>query len=341
MKRFEGFMKGINLGGWLSQYAADKEHLDSYITEKDIEKIAGWGLDHVRIPVDYTIFETAEGEPLEIGNEYLEKAYEWCDKYGINMIIDVHKTFGYSYEVAYNESGFFESEALQERFYKLWDRISARFGNRPERIAFELLNEVNDKELSDTWNRIIRTVIARVRRNAPDTYILIGGYWNNSVDALADLEKPYDDKIVYNFHCYDPFLFTHQAAYWVQEMNEDFRISYPGDIKEYREKIKELNLTRIQDYMDVPDTGFDADYFERRFIGAVKLCEERGCALYCGEYGVIDKASAEDELNWYRDINTVFERHGIGRSAWSYKKVDFGLTDGRLDGVLGELVKLL
>ena len=341
MKRFEGFMRGINLGGWLSQYASDKEHLDSYITEKDIEKIAGWGLDHVRIPVDYTIFETAEGEPLELGMEYLEKAYQWCDRHGINMIIDVHKTYGYSYEVAYNESGFFESEALQERFYKLWDRISERFGNRPQRIAFELLNEVNDKELSDTWNRIIRTAITRVRRNAPDTYILIGGYWNNSVDALADLEAPYDDKIVYNFHCYDPFLFTHQAAYWVAEMNEDFRIGYPGDIKEYREKVKELDLTRIQDYMDVPDSGFDAGYFERRFSGAVKLCEERGCSLYCGEYGVIEKASAEDELNWYRDINTVFERHGIGRSAWSYKKVDFGLTDGRLDGVLDELVKLL
>ena len=35
-------------------------------------------------------------------------------------------------------------------------------------------------------------------------------------------------------------------------------IGYPGDIKEYREKVKELDLTRIQDYMDVPDSGFDA-----------------------------------------------------------------------------------
>ena len=341
MKRFEGFMKGINLGGWLSQYESNKEHLDSFITEKDIETIAGWGLDHVRIPVDYTVFETVEGEPIGTGMEYLEKAYQWCDKYGINMIIDVHKTFGYSYEVAYGESGFFESEALQERFYKLWDRIAERFGDRPQRIAFELLNEVNDKELSDTWNRIIRTAIARIRKFAPDTFILVGGYWNNSVDALADLEKPYDDKIVYNFHCYDPFLFTHQAAYWVQEMNPDFRISYPGDIKEYREKIKELDLTRIQDYLDVPDTGFDADYFIRHFCGAAKLCEERGCALYCGEYGAIEKASPEDELNWYKDINAAFEKFGIGRSAWSYKKVDFGLVDGRLDGILPELVKYL
>ena len=65
MKRFEGFMRGVNLGGWLSQGTYDEEHLNSFITEKDIEAIAAWGLDHVRIPVDYNIFETAEGEPTD------------------------------------------------------------------------------------------------------------------------------------------------------------------------------------------------------------------------------------------------------------------------------------
>ena len=341
MKRFEGFMRGVNLGGWLSQGTYDEEHLNSFITEKDIEAIAAWGLDHVRIPVDYNIFETAEGEPTETGMQHLEEAYGWCVKHGLNMIIDLHKTYGYSFEKAYNESGFFDSEELQERFYKLWDRISERFGGRSDRIAFELLNEVNDKSLSDTWNRVIRTVIPRIRKNAPDTFILVGGYWNNSVDALPDLEAPADDRIVYNFHCYDPFLFTHQAAHWVDEMPADFRIGYPGDIREYRGKMKELGLSYMQDYLNVPDTGFDADYFRKHFELAVKLCEERGCALYCGEYGVIEHAPAEDVLRWYRDISSAFNELGIGRAAWSYKEVDFGLSDGRLDGVMDELAKLL
>ncbi|MBR6045336.1 MAG: cellulase family glycosylhydrolase [Ruminococcus sp.] len=341
MKRFEGFMRGVNFGGWLSQLTYDKEHLDTYITEDDFKTVSEWGLDHVRIPVDYNIFETAEGEPLEIGFGYLESACKWCEKYGLRMIIDLHKTYGYSYETTYGESGFFDSEPLQERFYKLWERIAERFGNKPQTVAFELLNEVNDASLSDTWNRIIRTVIGRIRKTAPDTYILVGGYWNNSVDALKDLEAPYDDKIVYNFHCYDPFLFTHQAAYWVPEMNSEVRASYPGDIKEYRRMMVELNLTRIQDYNDVPDTGFTADYFDGRFAHAVRLCEERGCSLYCGEYGVIEHASAEDCLRWYSDISTVFNKYGIGRSAWSYKAMDFGLTDERLKDVLPELITKL
>ena len=56
MRRFEGFLKGVNLGGWISQFAAyDKAHFDSFITEKDIQNIASLGFDHVRVPVDYVL----------------------------------------------------------------------------------------------------------------------------------------------------------------------------------------------------------------------------------------------------------------------------------------------
>ena len=40
MRRFEGYQKGINLGGWLSQCVSySKEHFDGFITKKDIENI--------------------------------------------------------------------------------------------------------------------------------------------------------------------------------------------------------------------------------------------------------------------------------------------------------------
>ena len=36
MRKFEGFYRGINLGGWLSQGSLEKEHLDTFITEDEI-----------------------------------------------------------------------------------------------------------------------------------------------------------------------------------------------------------------------------------------------------------------------------------------------------------------
>lgn len=341
MKELKGYIKGVDLGGWLSQGSYDRKHLESFITEKDIERIAGWKLDHVRVPVDYNIFEEDDGTLKDDGIEFVDKAVEWCGKYGLNIVLDLHKTFGFSFYYGDGEVGFFDSPELQERFYRLWERLAQHYGKYSDRVAFELLNEVTNKEYIDKWNSIARRAIEVIRQYAPDTLIFVGSYWNNSVDALKDLEAPYDDKIVYNFHCYDPFLFTHQGATWVVEMPVDFRINYPGDIKEYRTKIAEIGLTDIQDYLDVPDTGFDKGYFERRFESAVKLCEERGVALYCGEYGVIDRADPQQILNWYKDINSAFVKFGIGRATWNYKEKDFGLTDARMKPVIDELIKYL
>ena len=58
MKSFKGFQKGVNLGGWISQFKEyDLNHFSSFITEKDISDIASLGFDHVRVPVDYNVLE--------------------------------------------------------------------------------------------------------------------------------------------------------------------------------------------------------------------------------------------------------------------------------------------
>ena len=80
---------------------------------------------------------------------------------------------------------------------------------------------------------------------------------------------------------------------------------------------------------------------EGRFAEAVKIAEERNVMLYCGEYGAIEKATPEDTVEWYKLISTVFNNHGIGRAAWSFRQMDFGLSDARLDGIRAELVKYL
>ena len=71
MRIFENFQKGVNLGGWISQFDKyDKEHFDTFITKKDIEYIASLGFDHVRVPVDYNVLEDESGEPIESGFLY-------------------------------------------------------------------------------------------------------------------------------------------------------------------------------------------------------------------------------------------------------------------------------
>ena len=53
MSIFSGFHKGVNLGGWISQFDKyDHDHFDTFITRDDIKNIASLGFDHVRVPAD-------------------------------------------------------------------------------------------------------------------------------------------------------------------------------------------------------------------------------------------------------------------------------------------------
>ena len=316
MKVFEGFQRGVNLGGWLSQCDYSDERLNGFIREDDFETIAAWGLDHVRLPMDYNVLEDGDGGYSLKGFGHVQRAVEWARKYGLNIVLDLHKTAGFSFDKGYAESGFFESPALQERFYKLWEQIATIFGDDPEHVAFELLNEVTDKSYMQAWMAIAKTAFWRIRRFAPQTKILVGGYWNNSVEAVRDLDAPWVENVVYNFHCYDPITFTHQHAPWVSHADVSRDVKYD-------------------------ESGATEEYFEARFAAAVKAAEERNVALYCGEYGVIDFVSPEDTLSWFRAINAPLKRCGIGRAAWSYRRMNFGLTDARLDAVRSELIKYM
>jgi aryl-phospho-beta-D-glucosidase BglC (GH1 family) len=344
MKIFEGYMYGVNLGGWLSQCDHTKERYDTFIVEKDIEIIKNWGMDHVRVPIDYELIQDKAGNYLEDGFGYIDKAVGWCGKYGLNMVLDVHKTYGYSFDLGYNESGFFDDPALQERFYKMWEELAKRYGKYSDRVAFELLNEVTSKEYSDRWNAISTECIKRIRKTAPVTKILLGGYYNNSIDALPDLPLPLDGNVVYNFHCYDPFPFTHQGAYWVKEMDPAFRIAYETSYGEY-ENIMRTMLPGFGSFIK-PEGKSDGDalgreYFDNILQKAVRIAEERDVAVYCGEFGVIENATPEDAKKWYIDICACLNKYNIGHAAWSYKSMNFGIADKRMDQVREEVVRAI
>lgn len=311
----KGFRKGVNLGGWLSQCDYSAERLAHFITESDFATIAAWGMDHVRIPMDYNVLEDENGGYEAAGYERIDWALEQCRLHGLNVVLDLHKTAGFSFDEDEREEGFFHSAAYQERFYRLWEAFANQY-NDPENVAFELLNEVTDPSFIQAWNRIAAECIRRIRKIAPKSLILVGSYHNNSPEAVKDLDAPADDLVIYNFHCYSPVEFTHQGAYWVPYLDQEKRVSFE-------------------------EAGVTEAYFEGLFASAIETADKAHTCLYCGEYGVIDRAAPEDTVKWYRMIHNVLEKHQISRAAWSYRQMDFGLSDARLDGVRDELIRLL
>jgi len=310
-----GFKKGVNLGGWFSQCDYSEERLNNFITEADFKQIAALGFDHVRIPIDYNVIQNPDGTMRPDGLGRIDAALALCMKYGLKAVLDLHKTQGYSFDAGEKEAGFFESESYQEHFYWIWETLAEWFAGMSDRVAFELLNEVTEARFLPAWKRISRECVRRIRRFAPDTIILLGSYNWNSARTVPELEAPYDDKMVYNFHFYEPHAFTHQGAYWMPELR-DTRMAYA-------------------------DCGASEQWFEDFLAPAIEKAKKENCELYCGEFGVIDIVPPEEAVKWFKDLHKVFERHGIAHAMWSWKQMDFGLIDERMDGVRDELLKLL
>jgi hypothetical protein len=299
----------------MSQCDYSAERLDGFITEADLAQIACWGFDLVRIPIDYNVIQNTDGTMKEEGLRRIDKALALCEKHGLRTVLDLHKTQGFSFDAAEEEDGFFAGEKYQAYFYAIWESLAARYAPLQGRLMFELLNEVTEERYLEPWKRISRECVRRIRRYAPEVPVLIGSYRWNSAQTLPELDAPYDDHVIYNFHFYEPHAFTHQGAYWMPEL-QDKRCAYA-------------------------DCGASEAWFEDFLAPAIEKAEKEHCELYCGEFGVIDVVPPEEAVKWFRDLHKVFARHGIAHAMWSWKQMDFGLSDARMDGVRDELLTLL
>lgn len=333
--------RGINFGGYLSQCEHSLEHYESFICEDDVKKVAELGFDHIRLPIDYEVLEKDNGEEYVEGTAYVNQFLVWCKKYGLDVVLDLHKAYGYDFNNAGDaeKNNLFTDETLQKRFVDLWARMAQKYGTL-KYVAFELLNEVVEEEVADNWNNLIDITVDTIRRYAPDIPIIYGGIQWNSARTLKLLNKPEDDNIIFTFHMYEPLIFTHQKAYWVPNMPMDITINYPETMEYYKE-VSSLIGYKGKDVTVSGCREMGKPFLVEMISEAVDKAKEAGVRLYCGEFGVIDRAPVEDTLAWFKDIFEVFEEYNIHCAVWSYKEMDFGVTDEHYAPIADELFSIM
>jgi hypothetical protein len=332
---------GINLGGWISQYPAyDHHHFKTFITAADIRRIADWGMDHVRIPVDYPVLEddSNPGKYKDSGFDYIDACLDWCQQNGLRAILDLHKAPGFAFD-ALDKATLFESPVLRERFLNLWEAIAHHFANRmQDSLAIELLNEIVLPD-SGPWNALVKEAVERIRVIDPLRLILVGGNAYNAPDELRNIDILKDANILYTFHFYSPITVTHQKAPWIPAIVEYNRqIDYPGQQASGLEAIeKKYPGFRLEREIGI---RFDKNYLLTVLQPALDFSQQIGQPVYCGEFGVYERASMFTRLNWTRDFIDLLNQYHIGRACWTYKALDFGLIDKNGVVVNQELVEI-
>lgn len=336
----QGFVNGVNLGGWLSQYRGyDTAHFASFITRADIDRIAGWGLDHVRLPVDYPVLESddAPGVANEEGFAFVDACLQWCADAGLGVVLDLHEAPGFTFRNDLEEGDaagntLFADAAVQDRFVALWEMIAERYRGTSTRLILELLNEVTEPD-NTRWNALAERTVGAIRAVDPAATVMIGGTNNNAVSGLAGLVEIDDPGIVYTFHTYEPLYFTHQNAPWAAGPREWGKSpSYPGYLEGLAEWL-DAHPQHNQFGEDHVDRRMDRDLLADVLAPALAFRERTGRDLYCGEFGVADWIEPGSRRRWLADFSSLLREHGIGRGIWTYKAMDFGLV-----GLDGEVV---
>lgn len=265
--------RGVNISRWFRYPVEESEHhFRHFITDADLELISAVGVTAVRLAVD----------PRYLHLHWLDEALRRLTSRRLVAVLDYHD------ESRSIESGPAEVDA----FERAWGALAAHLsGTDPSQVLLEVLNEPVFDADPAAWFPIQRRLVSTIRAAAPRHTIVTGGPNWSSLDGLLKCRPLDDPNVLYTFHFYEPFEFTHQGAPWVS-----------GPVRQ------------------TSGVGYHAPHHvEGRIASAAEWARRYGVPVWAGEFGAYPGAAARgDRLRWLYDVRTALERHGIGWAVWSY-----------------------
>jgi hypothetical protein len=309
----EVILRGMGLGGWMLQegymleiYRKGTQHeirqqiadligerdcekfydlwLQNHVTRADIDSMAKWGFNSIRLPMHYNLFTLpVEKEPVAGRQTWLGKGFilidsllSWCKANGLYLILDLHAAPGgqgkdrtiSDYDTT--KASLWESRQNKEKTVALWRKLAERYAREPNIGGYDLINEPNwtfeakdkhgredsiNKPIWDLYAEIIRAI-----REVDQNHMVIveGNGWGNNYRGFPGA---WDKNMVLSFH-----------KYWNPNRQE--------------------NIAHILEARD-----------------------RYGVPVWVGESG-------ENSNKWFTDAITLLENNEIGWAWWPLKKIN-------------------
>src|SRR5579875_2218153 len=318
--------RGINTSDWFAQQPGNYsvERLRSFTTPADLALIHQLGFDHIRLSIDADPLVGWQHHRPD-GNAFMaeiDRVVQAANADSLAVIIDIHP------ESAYKQRLLQGTDAVNN-FVALWRMLAEHFKSTdPKLVFFEIMNE---PEQPDTyrWQGIESTVAQTIRQVTPQHTIIAAGARWSGLDDLLQLQPIADTNVIYTFHDYEPFTFTHQGATWTDPREIPLRnVPYPSTPDNVIPN--EAQEPTLEGQMYVEDYGLARWVLERvdRTIAfAAKWGQQHHVPVYCGEFGVHKPyAPPADRAHWIHDMRVTLEKYHIGWNMWDYQ-ANFGLVD--------------
>lgn len=262
----EVLLRGMGLGGWMLQEGymletgdfAGTQHeikaiieevigkegmeafydawLKNYCTKEDVDTMAAWGFNSIRLPMHYNLFTLPiEDEPVKGQDTWFDKGFlmidellDWCEANKMYLILDLHATPGGQGKDAnisdYDETkpSLWESTENQRKTVALWKKIAERYVNEEWIGGYDLINETNwDMNGNIPLKNLMKDLTAAIREVDNNHLIFIEG--NGFANDYDGLTPPWDTNMAYSFHrywCYN----TVNTIQWVLDIRNKYNV---------------------------------------------------------------------------------------------------------------------
>ncbi|WP_160147726.1 glycoside hydrolase family 5 protein [Tabrizicola flagellatus] len=367
--------KGIATDIWVEwhrvgEYLADPALRSPYpdwpqhVSDARLAQLRAEGFDFVRMPVDPEPMLLLDPGPTRDAMiaEIVARVRQ-LHAAGLTVIVDLHT-------IPRSESGGIDrivgNPGTWAFYLDLVDAVGRALtdaGLDPARTLFEPINEpTNDCTAiwegkgPAAWPAMLAEMHAVARAAAPDlTLVLSGACWGG-VEGLEALDPAAiaDDNVIWSFHSYQPYTFTHQGADWSED-----RVAFLSDLPYPPSRLKPEALEPLADAAVARAAEawqwFARDFTRQDYVAALEeyrsLPEDFGVQeiqraaawakahgiptsrLLMGEFGTIGgqdskaRVRAEDRWQLLADKRRAAEEVGIAWSVWSWIS-DFGIATG-------------
>lgn len=352
--------RGINLWPWFSltrefpaprvDYDWPPFQLDRPVpTARDLGRLRRAGFDFVRIPVDPGPIVAAPPRERATLLDQVMAAVALALGQDLVVVLNLHANAATHH---WTPAHLFGSEAALgfAAYLALIAELARRLARLgPDRVAFEPVNEPFQACGAAEWERVQKRMLGAARGAAPDLTLVATGACGSMIAGLEPLRAralAAFEPLLFTFHFYEPYLFSHQGAKW---MSEPFypalnAVPWPASrgtlettLTAVRARMAELGQPAagrgaatyretervLKEYFDArPDRPFIEGYL--RQVGA--WAQREGVTpgrILMGEFGAvrtgagIAASAPADRARYVRDVRLSAEALGLPWAFWN------------------------
>jgi nicotinamidase-related amidase len=301
---------GVNLTG-LQRSWKDISEKEFTNLENQMIELSNEGLTQVRIPIDIPYH-------FDLKKEWYKGKFEER----INQLIDLARrkdiklVFSYFHHGLTQENYKWKSDEIAGNWLNLLQSTSGNL----DHIYLDIVNE--PAIYPNEWEESALHIITAIRLSYPDINIVCGSTNYSSIYELSRWAPLPFDNIIYAFHFYEPFIFTHQGTFWSGPQNTTVGIPfpYPTDDPGSMPVISDaaLGTDGEVNHRDYEQTG-TYQAIEDKINGVASWAKANNVTVWCTEYGVTENASSLSRKRYLDKVSSILELQGIQGFIWEYE----------------------